>query len=411
MNRTEDELKEDVRKVGGIAIVPTLLHIICQTTGMGFAAVARVTEERWITCSVRDDIHFGLVPGSELKIETTICNDIRDSFQAVVIDNVDESDLFREHHTPLMYGFKSYISYPIILRSGEFFGTLCAIDPLPRKVDTPVVIGTFTAFAELISFHLEQLKINEINEKTVLGLNRALVNSRDENRQYRHVSTHTLREPLRKLSMFSGMLIDASRADDREKIQQLSFRIKRSADRFANLINDLTEFSSLSEQEDFKLVNLEQIAKMASTEFRPLPGDKSAEIEIGALPTIPGIPAQIHQLFHHLFDNSIKFAKPDRPLKISVSATEFIPSSHNFQLPPEKEYTEIIVSDNGIGIEEQQLETIFDVFSKLPNEIFLESEGIGLSICRKVVRNHFGEIWINSRIGEGTKVSLILPTA
>jgi hypothetical protein len=70
----EANFQDDVSAISSIPIVPKLLEVICKTTGMGFAAIARVTGERWITCSVRDEILFGLVPGSELKVETTICH-------------------------------------------------------------------------------------------------------------------------------------------------------------------------------------------------------------------------------------------------------------------------------------------------------------------------------------------------
>jgi len=144
----------DIEAINRILIVPKLLEIICRTTGMGFAAIARVTENSWIACSVRDEIQFGLVPGSELKLETTICNEIRQSGKAVIIDEVDKDEVFSRHHTPAIYGFQSYISVPIIRQDGTFFGTLCAIDPKPAKVNNQDTINVFKSFAELISMHL-----------------------------------------------------------------------------------------------------------------------------------------------------------------------------------------------------------------------------------------------------------------
>lgn len=121
----------DVVAVESIAAVPTILDVVCQTTGMGFAAIARVTDDRWVACAVKDDIAFGLEPGGELSLETTICHEIRQSGTAVVIDHVAEDPAFCGHHTPARYGFQSYISMPIVLPDGTFFGTLCAIDPSP----------------------------------------------------------------------------------------------------------------------------------------------------------------------------------------------------------------------------------------------------------------------------------------
>jgi GAF domain-containing protein len=145
---------DDVDAVNRIPMIPSMLEVVCRTTGMGFAAVARVTTDRWIACSVRDEIAFGLKSGSELKLETTICNEIRQNGKAVIIDNVVEDALFANHHTPAMYGFQSYISMPIICQDGTFFGTLCAIDPKPAKINNLETIGMFKLFADLISFHL-----------------------------------------------------------------------------------------------------------------------------------------------------------------------------------------------------------------------------------------------------------------
>src|ERR1700712_4706949 len=153
---SDDKLARDVAAVANIPAVPSILDVVCRMTGMGFAAVARVTDERWIACSVKDDIAFGLTPGGELKIETTICNEIREHRGPVVINDVDTSP-FADHHTPAMYGFKSYISMPIILPDGNFFGTLCAIDPRPAQLDDPKIVAMFKLFAELIAFHLDAI--------------------------------------------------------------------------------------------------------------------------------------------------------------------------------------------------------------------------------------------------------------
>src|ERR1700709_213055 len=114
------DFRADIAAVQGISAVPRILEVVCRSTGMGFAAVARVTEDRWIACAVRDEIAFGLVPGGELKVETTICHQIRQSGEGVVVDHVAHSPLFRDHATPKMYGFESYISLPITLADGRF---------------------------------------------------------------------------------------------------------------------------------------------------------------------------------------------------------------------------------------------------------------------------------------------------
>src|ERR1700710_1057058 len=117
-----DDFSADVAAVERIPVVPTILDVICRTTGMGFAAIARVTEERWIACSVQDQIQLGLQPGQELKVETTICHEIRQPREPVIINHVAEDTVYCLHETPNLYGFQSYISIPIILPNGLFFG-------------------------------------------------------------------------------------------------------------------------------------------------------------------------------------------------------------------------------------------------------------------------------------------------
>ncbi|GJE03348.1 response regulator [Methylobacterium isbiliense] len=145
----------DILAIEKIEAVPTILEVVCRTTGMGFAAVARVTEDRWVACQVRDGIAFGLRPGGELDVMTTICREIRRDGAAVVIDNVAKDGAYCSHPTPALYGFQSYISVPIVLPTRTFWGTLCAIDPRPARLNTPEIVGTFKAFADLIAFHLD----------------------------------------------------------------------------------------------------------------------------------------------------------------------------------------------------------------------------------------------------------------
>ena len=117
------DLQADVAMVARIEAVATILEVVCEATVMGFAAVARVTEDRWIACGLRDGIALELRPGDELKVETTICHEVRQSHEAVFLDNVSEDATYRGHPTPAMYGLQSYVSVPSIMPDGSFFGT------------------------------------------------------------------------------------------------------------------------------------------------------------------------------------------------------------------------------------------------------------------------------------------------
>ena len=146
-----DQLARDTASLGDVAEIRAILSAVCERTGMGFAAVARITERRWITCQVLDKIDFGLEPGDELVLKSTICDEIRENGKLVVIDHVAADPAWRTHHTPALYGFESYVSIPILLADGSFFGTLCAIDPLPRALDSAEMVATLSGFAEQVA--------------------------------------------------------------------------------------------------------------------------------------------------------------------------------------------------------------------------------------------------------------------
>ena len=141
----------EVRALRDIPRIAAILDEVCHVTRMGFAAVARVTDERWVACQVADRIEFGLQPGDELVLKTTICNDIRASGKAVIIDHVGDEPNWRTHPIPMLYGFESYASFPITLDDGQFFGTLCAIDPEPRALRSPELIAVLQRFAREIA--------------------------------------------------------------------------------------------------------------------------------------------------------------------------------------------------------------------------------------------------------------------
>ncbi|HEX9963908.1 MAG TPA: GAF domain-containing protein [Allosphingosinicella sp.] len=146
-----DGFAAEVAAQGDNAEIRAILEEVCRVTGMGFAAVARVTEERWIACQVLDRIEFGLDPGDELEIKKTICDDIRKCGHPIVIDHIGADPDWRTHPVPALYGFESYASLPITLADGRFYGTLCAIDPEPRALTAPATIAALRDHAERVA--------------------------------------------------------------------------------------------------------------------------------------------------------------------------------------------------------------------------------------------------------------------
>ena len=195
LNRPHD-FSDDIDAIDQSKMVTTLLETALLVTGMGFAAVARVTESRWVTCKALDNISFGLAPGDELEVESTLCHEVRQFNQEIVIDDVRGDPDYVDHHCPARYQFRSYISIPIHRSDGSFFGTLCAIDPEPHHLKQDAILSMFRLFARMIG---ESLDADEV-----------LTQNRDDLKRERHLAdvqekfiailAHDLRNPISALS-------------------------------------------------------------------------------------------------------------------------------------------------------------------------------------------------------------------
>jgi len=434
----KENFKQDILNIEKIAIVPTLLNVICQTTGMGFAAVARVTEDRWITCSTVDYLEFGLKPGDELEIKTTLCDDIRKNPRAIIIDNVSEDPLYHDHHTPEIYKLQSYISVPIILKNGTFFGTLCAIDPKPNSLKEFKVREMFNLFAELISFHLTAIenenethlvlkekshllektvgekkeveKLKSDAEKKLIEKNISLEKMNSELEAFNYISSHDLQEPLRKIQLFTDVIEREEQEKLSEKAKTAFQKIRTSAFRMQNLINDLLIYSKTKfDDRKFEQKDLNVIANDVIEDLSEEAENKNVTFDIKNLGKLFVIEFQFRQLLYNLLSNSLKFASPDRQLIIQVSS-EIIKGtkSAHHMLSEYKQYFKITIADNGIGFDQVYSDRIFGLFQALHTKP-MKSTGIGLTIVKRIVENHNGFIKAEGVVNEGAKFEIFIP--
>ncbi|WP_413989991.1 ATP-binding protein [Labrys okinawensis] len=370
------DFQEDIDAISGIDAVPTILDVVCRTTGTGFAAVARVTEDRWVACGVRDEIAFGLQPGGELKVETTICNEIRQHREVVVIDDVDKDPVYCNHHTPATYGLKSYISMPIILRDGRFFGTLCAIDPQPHKLNNPAVLGTFKLFAELIAFHLDAHQ--------QLASGRARLASEIENSEIREqfiaVLGHDLRNPL--ASVDAGLkLID--RTDDVPRIRSLTGMMKTSVNRMSGLIDDVLDLArgrlgSGISLERHVTDNLETMLEQVVGELRQSQPDREIISELAIEGPIECDSARIGQMLSNLVANALTHGAKDQPIMVKATRTPAV--------------FELSVANSGEPIPVAVLKELFKPFVRASAKPNQQGLGLGLYICSEIARAHGGTL-------------------
>ena len=171
----------DVESVGRINAVPAILEAVAELTGMRYVVIAKVTNDRWVACAVLDKMKFGLRPGGELEVATTLCSEVRDNSEPIVIGHVSEDAVYCDHPTPKLYGIESYIAVPIILKSGEFFGTLCAIDSRPADLSDKTILTSMKLFSALVT--------NEFgNQETYSALRESETKRRDSDNRVRAVT-------------------------------------------------------------------------------------------------------------------------------------------------------------------------------------------------------------------------------
>jgi signal transduction histidine kinase len=178
----------------------------------------------------------------------------------------------------------------------------------------------------------------------------------------------------------------------------------------SSLINDVLNYSRLTKTgEQFINTDLNKILRDVLSDFELLIEQKKAAITYTDLPTIKGIPLQLHQLFSNLISNSLKFS--ERNPQITITAKMLSPEEiqEHARLKKTGSYVQLVLQDNGIGFEQQYAEQIFTIFQRLNNLKAYSGTGIGLALCKKIVDHHDGIITANSEIGQGATFTITLP--
>ncbi|HEX4298944.1 MAG TPA: GAF domain-containing sensor histidine kinase [Devosia sp.] len=375
------DFQADLDSVAEIGVIPKILDVISRSTGMGFVAVARVTETRWITCAVKDDINFGLVPGSELEVKSTICDEIRDSREGVVIDHVAEHPHFKTHHTPLQYGFESYISMPITMPDGEFFGTLCAIDPRPAKLDTPETIGMFQLYCDLIAMHLQDVRENVANKKLLMD-ERGTAELRE---QFMAVLGHDLRNPLASITAGAQML---EREPLTEKSKTIVGLMLKSSRRMRDLVENVLDFArgrlgggiQVDHSND---APIGPVLEQVIAELRTIHPDRDIRTALNIVERVPLDQRRLGQLLSNLLGNAIAHGAADHPIVVSAATS----GGGGFRL---------YVTNGGEPIPAEILPTIFEPFVRSNKKSGGEGLGLGLYIANAIAKAEGGMLTVSS---------------
>lgn len=360
---------------------------------MGFSAIARVTDEKWITCTARDEINFGLKPGDELELETTICNEVRLNQKEIAFNDIKKGSAYASHPSPALYGFQSYISVPIYKRDGSFFGTLCAIDPKPAKLDTSEVVGMFKLYADLLSFHLQAID----------DMNTANARLEEEQRtselreQFIAILGHDLKNPVASIRMGSEILLKLS---ENEIALRQAGMIKSASFRMETLIDNILDFARgrLGEGINLKLKKnngtLQKTINQVIKEIRIISPNRIIQETINLEYPVTCDKDRIAQLLSNLLGNADAHGAEDLPIKVEVHSND-------------GKFT-LAVSNGGNKIPESAMKQLFQPFYRAEVNKGKQGLGLGLYIASEIAKAHGGSLIVHST-DEVTRFAFEMP--
>jgi len=389
------DVSASVRDVQSLAIVPSILETVCALTGMRFAAIARVTDDRWTACAVLDHLNFGLQPGGDLVLNSTICDEIRTHHQPVIFGSASRHPVFSTHHTPRIYGLESYVSVPILSESGEFFGTLCAIDSAPRDFDEGIIVSTLCLFASLVASQLS-LEARAMDAEIAL---KKEVDTGVLREQFLAVVGHDLRSPL-QAALLATEALQLPQPPPRREL--LLSHLSRGIHRMSGLVDDIMDFAraklgagiplELAERSD-----LQSVIELAIEELRH--GQPGCRIVLlgEARGSMRFDGKRMRQLLANLLNNAVAHGNPDHPIEIMVEQRA--------------DAVSIAVSNQGVPIPTDVIGRLFEPFVRPEGDAARPGLGLGLYIASQIAEGHGAMLSVASCAERGTVFTFRMPLA
>lgn len=247
----------------------------------------------------------------------------------------------------------------------------------------------------MIGVLLDFTGVKKSTESVVTKLNEELLRSNRELQNFAYIASHDLQEPLRMVTSFTQLLAMQYRdkLDDRA-MEYIDFAVG-GAKRMYNLLNDLLQYSRMqAKKPELRKVDMNQVLNNVLRNLSLLVDETKGNISSQNLPEVVADPAQMTVLIQNLVSNSLKFCTKAPKIRISGKGFE--------------DHCHFVVEDEGIGIEKQYFEKIFQIFQRL-NPGQFEGTGIGLALCKRIVESHNGKIWVESEPGKGSRFHFTIP--
>ena len=354
----------------------------------------------------------GLHEGQTFKLGETYCSITMDRHDVVAVAKMGAS-IHKGHPCYKAFNLETYIGAPIFVR-GASFGTVnfSSSEPFGRDFDPGdsefmrLLARWIGAIIERDLSHQEIVAARDSAEsaqRTLASQAKQLADINSELEQFAYVASHDLREPLRMimnyLSLINRRLGD--QLDDDTKAF-IGFAVD-GAKRMDRLILDLLEFSRIGRRAGAAApVALSEAVADALGNLALTIEETSAKVTVAAdLPTVTGSQDELVRLIQNLVGNALKYRAPDRPPAISITAQ----AARN----GDKAEWIVAIADNGIGIDAEYFQRIFSIFQRLHTREEYEGTGIGLAVCKKIVEQHGGRIWVDSTPGAGSTFFFALP--
>jgi PAS domain S-box-containing protein len=248
-------------------------------------------------------------------------------------------------------------------------------------------------------------------EKNLIQQTVELMQSNSRLEEYAFIASHDLKEPLRKIGLFTDRLHAILGNDVSDEVRSCVEKIYNSSKRLQEMVHDLLEISQLSSKKSYAQHDLQSILDHVVHDLEHKVEEVGAVITTDSLPKARVIASQFRQLFQNLLSNALKFVRPGVVPQIRVTHSILRPEDvAHLNLRISHCYLQIKFEDNGIGFDNAFSEKIFGIFQRLHRKEAVEGTGMGLAICKKIVQNHDGIIQAEGKTGAGATFTIIIPS-